>query len=256
MFPVLVQLGPYTVHAFGAFLAAGLALGALWAHHETRVRDLDAGLLPALLFDAALGMVVGGRLGYALFHAPYLWNHPDELALLWRGGLDVASGLALGAALMTARLRRHGEPLRPWADALAPGVALGQSVGAMGCLVAGCGMGRVTDAPWGVRLTHPEAAGPLLVPLHPLPLYHSLAAVTLFAVLVSLRGRLAPGQGTGILLATLGTVHLALAPLAATSQPVFGPLDSAQALAVVACITGFWILILRRPHVDRRDSRR
>lgn len=256
MFPVLLQLGPYTVHAFGAFLAAGLVAGALWTHHEAHRRGLDARLLPGLLWDAALGLVAGGRLGHALFHAPYFWDHPEEILFVWRGGLDVASGLVLGAALVARRLRGHSEPPWPWLDTLAPGVALGQSLGAMGCLMAGCGMGRVTDAPWAVRLTHPEAAGPLWVPLHPLPLYHSLAALAVFALLVALRERLAPGQGAGILLTTLGAVHLALAPLAATPQPVFGPLDSAQALAVAALITGFWILILRRPHVDRRDSSR
>ena len=90
--------------------------------------------------------------------------------------------------------RRHGLP--PWrtADVLAPGVALGQAIGRLGCFAAGCCYGRPADVPWAVTFRDVYATRtvgtPLDMPLHPTQLYESLAASLIFFVLLWL----APAQ--------------------------------------------------------------
>jgi phosphatidylglycerol:prolipoprotein diacylglycerol transferase len=74
-------------------------------------------------------------------------------------------------------------------DILALGLPLGQSVGRLGCFMAGCCYGKPTDLPWGVTFTHPETLGPLGVKVHPTQLYESFLALGVFAVLYRLRAR-------------------------------------------------------------------
>lgn len=256
MFPVLFHIGPYTLYAYGVFLAAGFLGAAGWAAHEARLRGLDAGRIPLLLLAAIFGATVGGRMGYVLLHPAFFWEHPEEILFLWRGGLLYAGGaLMSGACLLAAIGHRHPD-LWPWLDALAPAAALGEAIGRMGCLFAGCGFGPATALPWGIRLTHPEAAGPLFTPLHPTPVYFALAAIALFALLCALRERLRSRSGlaAGIFLTTWGSIQAGLLPFHETT---FANLGYARALtALIGVAIGIWICTTRRHHVDRGNSSR
>jgi phosphatidylglycerol:prolipoprotein diacylglycerol transferase len=111
---------------------------------------------------------------------------------VWYGGF--LGGLAAGLFLV----RRYRLPFWKATDAFAPGVALGQSVGRLGCFAAGCCWGDSCEQPWAV--VFPEAAAqatgvPAGVPLHPTQLYESAAALLIFLFLVWLhRRKRADGQ--------------------------------------------------------------
>ena len=89
--------------------------------------------------------------------------------------------------------RRYALPGWQTADVLAPGVAIGQSVGRLGCLAAGCCYGRAANLPWAVTFTDVDAARtvgtPLDTPLHPSQIYESLATLLIFLVLIWLAPR-------------------------------------------------------------------
>ena len=97
-------------------------------------------------------------------------------------------------------MRRHSLPLWVTCDAFAPGIVLGQAVGRVGCLLAGCCYGHPTDHPWGITFTDPIAATnvgtPLGVSLHPTQLYESFAAILILAFLLLLerKGRTFNGR--------------------------------------------------------------
>ena len=94
-------------------------------------------------------------------------------------------------------------PLWATCDAFAPGIAAGQAVGRLGCLLAGCCYGHPTDAPWGVTFTNPLAAAnvgtPLDVSLHPTQLYESVAALVILGVLLAFERRGRPFRGPNVL---------------------------------------------------------
>ena len=73
-------------------------------------------------------------------------------------------------------------------DIYAPAIALGQSVGRIGCFAAGCDYGKLTTSGWGLVFTNPyshEVSGvPLGVPLYPTQPIMSLASLTLFVILM------------------------------------------------------------------------
>ncbi|BDV01696.1 prolipoprotein diacylglyceryl transferase [Thermodesulfomicrobium sp. WS] len=256
MHPVLFHIGPYTLYAYGVFLAAGFLAAAAWAAHEARLRGLDEGRIALLLFAAVFGATVGGRMGYVLLHPAYFWENPQEMLLLWRGGLLYATGALMGGACILAAIGPRHPDLWRWLDALASAAALGEAVGRIGCLFAGCGFGPATTLPWGIRLVHPEAAGPLFVPMHPTPIYFSLLAICLFAVLCAGRDRLSrqPGTAAAVFLIVWGGVQAGLLPLQAASSA--DTLYARGFAALFYAAAGVGIFKTRRHHVDRGNSSR
>jgi phosphatidylglycerol:prolipoprotein diacylglycerol transferase len=74
------------------------------------------------------------------------------------------------------------------ADLSAPGIALGQAIGRLGCLSAGCCYGSPSHLPWAVTFTdryaYDNVGVPLNTPLHPTQLYESIATFVLFIYLM------------------------------------------------------------------------
>jgi phosphatidylglycerol---prolipoprotein diacylglyceryl transferase len=186
--PVALSLGPLQIHwygltylvAFGLFLWLGVlrtrqpqyaALG--WTR-----RDMED-----LLFYGVLGVIVGGRLGYAIFYKPghYLEN-PLEVLAVWKGGMSFHGGLlgAIGAMAWFARAR--GRPFFEVADLVAPCVPTGLASGRIGNFINGELWGRAADPalPW--AMVFPQSGSAL--PRHPSQLYQfALEGMLLFVLL-------------------------------------------------------------------------
>jgi phosphatidylglycerol:prolipoprotein diacylglycerol transferase len=99
----------------------------------------------------------------------------------------------------TVLLRRYRLETLPTFDVIAPSLALGHSIGRIGCLLAGCCWGAHCEAPWAITYSDPAAAQnvgtPLHVPLHPFPVYSSIFNLVLYLCLAALhRLRPAPGR--------------------------------------------------------------
>ena len=67
-------------------------------------------------------------------------------------------GLLVAVPMCWWYIRRNGLPLWTTFDLFAPGIALAQGVGRMGCLLGGCCWGQPTEAPWSITFTSPLAA--------------------------------------------------------------------------------------------------
>ena len=128
---------------------------------------------------AILVALVGAKVLMVLTEWSYFRAHPGEIfsfSTLMAGGVFYGGFLA---ALFFTIWYVRVQKLSFWklTDVLAPAVALGQSVGRLGCFSAGCDYGKPTTAPWGVVFTsnfaHEVAGVPLGVRLHPTQLYES-----------------------------------------------------------------------------------
>jgi phosphatidylglycerol:prolipoprotein diacylglycerol transferase len=73
------------------------------------------------------------------------------------------------------------------ADALAPGVALGQTAGIFACLLNGDSYGKPADLPWAITFTDPRAMAPLNIPLHPVEIYEIAAYFLVFLLVWATR---------------------------------------------------------------------
>ncbi|MBI3028654.1 MAG: prolipoprotein diacylglyceryl transferase [Candidatus Rokubacteria bacterium] len=190
MYPVLLDLGFYQLRSYGVFVAVAILAGIWFAAREARRKGLD----PAVVMDAAWPIVmaglVGARLYYIAFSAPaYYLAHPFEIFAVWHGGLSVHGALLGGLVAGLWHIRRRKLPFWKFADVVAPGFILGQTVGQIACLLNGDTYGRPTDLPWAITFTDPRAMAPLGVPLHPIQIYELFAYVAVFLVVWQVSGQ-------------------------------------------------------------------
>ncbi|MFA7669530.1 MAG: prolipoprotein diacylglyceryl transferase [Burkholderiaceae bacterium] len=180
--PVALKLGPVSIHWYGLMYLLGFA--AVWVLGRRRIRqgrtDLSARDLEDIIFYSVIGVVVGGRLGYALLYKPgHYLSHPLEILQVWEGGMSFHGGLiGVIVALFWYAWRRNRHFL-DIADFIVPMIPLGLAAGRWGNFMNGELWGRVTDLPWGMVFPY---AGPL--PRHPSQLYEMLLeGLLLFAFL-------------------------------------------------------------------------
>jgi phosphatidylglycerol---prolipoprotein diacylglyceryl transferase len=189
MHPDLFSIGPLTVHTYGLFVALGFAS----AIALTIKLGKDEGVPPQKVMDIAfVGIVwaiVGSRFFYVLLNPQYYIRNPLDIFKLWQGGLVFSGGLVVAVPALIWYLRRRGMPVTATADLMAPGLALGQGIGRIGCFFAGCCYGRPSDMPWSVVFTNPESLAPLHTPIHPTQLYAAGGGLLLFAVLLVIRSK-------------------------------------------------------------------
>ncbi len=183
MWPVLVSFGPFTLHTYGLLVGLGFLAGQGWFVWESRRRGWPPSFCDRLFVLILASGLVGSRLLYVLIEWSYFFQHPTEIFKIWAGGLIFYGGLFLAVLSLVFYLWRVGQAFSPVADALSPGLALGQAIGRWGCFAAGCCYGLPTQVPWAVRFTHPMSLAPLGVKLHPTQIYESFSDLLIFCVL-------------------------------------------------------------------------
>jgi phosphatidylglycerol:prolipoprotein diacylglycerol transferase len=198
--PVAFAVGPFAVRWYGLSYLAGI--GTTWWLLSRRAHALGgpaaAAWVADLVFYAAVGGVLGGRLGYILFYdLPAYLAAPWKVLAVWEGGMSFHGG-AIGFALALLWLaRRSGHGLLALGDALVPVVPLALFFGRLGNFANGELWGVPTTLPWGVVF---PLAGP--EPRHPTQIYQaSLEGLLLFLLLWWLSRRPLPrGLLTGVFL--------------------------------------------------------
>jgi phosphatidylglycerol:prolipoprotein diacylglycerol transferase len=211
--PVALSLGPVQVHWYGLTYLVAFVLFLWLAASRTRQpwhaergwtrRDAED-----LLFYGVLGVVIGGRLGYALFYKPgYYAAHPLEVLAVWKGGMSFHGGLLGVIAAMALFARRRGRTFWEVTDLIAPCVPVGLASGRIGNFINGELWGRAADPslPW--AMVFPQSGS--TVPRHPSQLYQfALEGLLLFAVLWWFSRRPRPeGMVSGLFLVGYGVLR-------------------------------------------------
>lgn len=182
MDPVLLRIGPLQVHWYGLMYLLGFA--AAYVLGRLRARQPHSPLSMLLLSDAvfygALGVVLGGRIGYVLFYQTAAWlADPALLLRVWEGGMSFHGGLVGVMVALWWFARAHDIRWLALMDFSAPLIPVGLAAGRLGNFINGELWGRVTDVPWG--MVFPEAGTALR---HPSPLYEGFfEGMVLFVLL-------------------------------------------------------------------------
>jgi phosphatidylglycerol:prolipoprotein diacylglycerol transferase len=256
MFPELFRIGNFPINTYGVLLALAF-LAALLVSARLGARD---GLPRERIYDLGLWMLLAALVGSKVL---MLWTEPSyaedpthllSLDFLRSGG--VFYGGLIGATLTGYLLARYyGLPWWKTADAFAPGIALGQAIGRLGCFAAGCCWGKPTSLPWGVRFTplgHEITGVPLDVHLHPTQLYESAATLLIFIFLLWLhRHKRFSGQVILFYAVLYGITRFAVEFLRDDPRgdiaglTTLTGLSTSQLISLIVGIGALFILILR-----------
>jgi phosphatidylglycerol:prolipoprotein diacylglycerol transferase len=188
--PILISIGSFHLPTYGVLLVLAILGGIYTAMRLGRRVGLDSAVILDFCTWMILVALVGAKILMVVTDWSYYRDNPREIFSV---STFLAGGVFYGgflAALFFTIWYVWVQKLSFWklADVLAPGVALGQSVGRLGCFSAGCEYGKPTNAPWGVVFTsnfaHELTGVPLGVRLHPAQIYESIATFVIFGLLV------------------------------------------------------------------------
>ena|SRR3990167_6240663 len=180
--PVAFHVGTWPVYWYGLMYLLGFMGGwglLSWRLHRD-ARGFTQEQLSDIIFYAALGVIIGGRVGYMVFYDAWgLVLSPWLLFQIWKGGMSFHGGLLGVLAAMWLYARKIHQPFLALTDFIAPIVPLGLAAGRLGNFINGELWGRVTNVPW--AMVFPDG-GP--APRHPSQLYEmALEGVLLFVIL-------------------------------------------------------------------------
>ncbi|MCL4746691.1 MAG: prolipoprotein diacylglyceryl transferase [Burkholderiaceae bacterium] len=246
--PIALAIGPLAIRWYGlmylvAFLAFFL-LGRMRILRSAQGAAVTVRELEDLLFFGALGVVIGGRLGYVLFYKPgdYLSN-PLEILAVWQGGMAFHGGLLGVIAATWLYCRRRGKDFWRVIDFVAPLVPLGLAAGRMGNFINGELWGRASNLPW--AMVFPQAGD--AIARHPSQLYQFAGEGVLLFVLLwrfSARKR-ARGVVSGAFLVGYGALRFA-AEFAREPDAFLGVLGlgmtMGQWLSLPMIVAGVWLM--------------
>lgn len=244
MNPIVGTIGGYPIYAFTILVNLGLAAGLVLAAHLASRRAVA--MIPFL--DVALVVLaaaaVGARVQYVLVHWHEYAARPVNAINVWEGGLALPGAVTAGALAAWPALRRARLPVGRCLDAAVPGLALGQAIGRLGCVAAGCSFGLpLPDDASLPRLLLPDASGTLAVRF-PSQLFEAGGELVLALVLVSLwRRRLAPGTVACAYLVGYSLLRALAEPFRGDST-YWGGVPLAQWWALAALLVGT-VLLLR-----------
>jgi phosphatidylglycerol---prolipoprotein diacylglyceryl transferase len=203
--PVALQIGPLVIRWYALAYIVGL-FGGLWYAKSLARKDAHWGAiqrptaedLDDLLLWATLGVILGGRLAYAIFYQPsYFMEKPIEILSIWSGGMSFHGGLAGATLAIYVFAKRKGLPVLSMFDLIATVAPIGLLLGRIANFINAELWGRTTDVAWGVIFPN---AGPIA--RHPSQLYEAateglLLLIVLF-ILVQRSGYHRPGFLTGV----------------------------------------------------------
>jgi len=137
--------------------------------------QLPGELIFDFVFWVVMSGIIGCRIFYILLNLSFFVENPMEIVMIHHGGLAWQGGVVTGIAAALIFMRVKKLPVLKTLDLVAPYIALGQSIGRVGCFLNGCCYGK--PLAWGIYFPVHQAQ------LHPTQLYDSLGLLILFFVL-------------------------------------------------------------------------
>ena len=242
---VIFAIGPLKIRWYGLMYVIGFLLAWWLARRRSRRDDspITADQVDDLIFYGMLGVILGGRIGYALVYATeQLFSDPLYLLKITEGGMSFHGGLAGVLIAMWLYGRKLGLTMWRMTDFVAPIVPLGLGFGRIGNFINGELWGKPTDVAWGFMVNGQV--------LHPSQLYESaLEGFVLFALLWWYSAKLRPYMAvSGMFLLLYGVfrffVEFYRVPDAHLSYLAMGWVTMGQILSVPMIAVGATMLFM------------
>ena len=185
-----LDLGPLKLNAYGAMIALGV-VAAVWLGGK-RLAARGIGTTDDMSAIAMWGVpfgVVGARLYHVITDWQLFRDNPGAIVQIWKGGLGIWGGIALGTLVGIVVARKRGLPVGLLLTCVAPALPLAQSIGRWGNWFNQELFGRPTTLPWGLEVsasTAQSAGYAAGTQFHPTFLYESIACLLLCGALIVL----------------------------------------------------------------------
>ena len=264
MFPKLFEYHWLVVHSYGLLLALAFIIGLYISAKAASQEHLDKAKIYDLGLYIAISSLLGAKLMLFVTDFEYYSQNPGEvfsLATLRSGGVYYG-GFILAVIVGISFTRYQRLPVWKVADIFSPGIALGQSIGRLGCFAAGCCYGKPTKLPLGVIFQDPyshETVGvPLMIPLHPTQLYEAAWNAIIFVILwLSLKSKKFDGQVFIFYLVLYSPVRFLIEFLRGDADRGFlfnGLLSTSQFISLALLVVAGMLFLILKPAVQEKSA--
>jgi len=241
--PTIAEFGSFSIGWHGVLMFLGIVVGVVLTLRLAK----KAGIAEDTIITGAILGVVLGLIGARLVHVIDSWEiySKDLVKILafHEGGLAWYGGLIGGIVAVVIYSRVKKFSLGRFADAAAPGVILGLSIGRIGCTINGDAAGTPTSLPWGIVYTHPDSFAPLWVATHPAPVYEILWNLAVVGVLLWLRGKIRPDGSIFLVMLATYSFGRFIISWARDEAAVLGPLHQSHIISLVLFVVAVGLLI-------------
>ena len=217
MSPYLGVIAGYPIPVFAVALDAGLLCGLAVTLNLCRRRGIASHRTLDVAILVLLAALAGSRVWYVAAHWADYVGSPLAIFAVWEGGLALPGAVLFGALATPFAARALRLPTPAIADAGAVGAPLGQAIGRLGCIPAGCAAGKPVEELWAglPALTLPDATG-ALAPRFPSQPIEAAAELLLAGVVWWIWRRGArPGACAWLYLVGYGLLRVAAQPFRA-----------------------------------------
>ncbi len=243
MNPVLLSIGSLEIRWYGICVALAIVTVAYWTYLQAKkgAKVSQDQILTGVIIGTLCG-IIGARLVHVIDEWGYYSNHMDQI--IGGAGLAIYGGI-LGAALGLFVYSKFSNFKALYLfDVMAPGIALAQIVGRLGCLINGCCHGVACDLAWAVTYTHPNSyAESLNVPFHPVQLYEMIFLLILAIALILLKKKIRFIGSQFLMYFGCYSLFRIAVGFIRENQEVFGGLVQSQVIGIIVAVVCFSGLI-------------
>lgn len=249
--PVALDLGFLQIHWYGLMYLLAFAGGWFYGVYRAKTREpWNSEMVGDLLFYVAMGVILGGRIGYILFYdLPHYLASPLDVFKVWQGGMSFHGGLIGVTVAMLVFAKNTKQSLFQVADFVAPLVPIGLLTGRIGNFINGELWGKTTDSALGMWVYDPFIQQ--TVQKYPTQLLEALLeGVVLFLILAwySKKPR-TPGSVAGLFLVGYGvfrfTVEFWRVPDVQLGYLLWGWVTMGQILSLPMIIIGLLLMLYK-----------
>ncbi len=243
--PVLISLGPLTIHWYGALFAAAILSGLQVVKWMYTTENKPVETLDTLLMYVVFGIIIGARLGHCFFYDPqYYLANPLKIIAIWEGGL-ASHGGGLGVIIAIAFYVRKYKVNFLWLlDRLAIGTAVFGVFVRCANFINSEILGKETDVPWAIVFARIDN-----IARHPAQLYEAIAYFLIFILLITIykvkKEKTPHGYLLGIFLVLTFTARF-LIEMVKEKQAAYSAdiaLNTGQMLSIPFLIAGIALII-------------
>ena len=264
MYPILFQIGPFTISSFGMMMVVAFLLGNYLLRKDVIADGYDPILAEDITFRAAIGGIIGAKIYYLIETIPTGQAADNINGLIeiiagiftlsggriagciqnFGAGLVFLGGLMGGMAAVSWYVYRNKLNWFKVADWVAPVLILGHGIGRIGCFLVGDDYGIPSNLPWACAF--PQGLPPTNELVHPTQLYEMAAYFTIFVYLrYSKRIQHFAGELIFKYLILGGFARFMIEILRTNTKYYFG-LSGAQYLSIIMMIIGAYQIWKRR----------
>ncbi|MEO0161473.1 MAG: prolipoprotein diacylglyceryl transferase [candidate division WOR-3 bacterium] len=190
MRPLLIKVDGLGIPSYGTMLVISFLVALFLVKREAKKHNIPPVLIENLAFWLMVGVIIGGRILYVVFH-PTEFQDVTSIFAIWNGGMMFFGGFIGAFIAGFLYIKKQNLPVLLLSDMVSPSIALGEFFTRIGCFLNGCCFGLPTHLPWGVHFPRGSFAyrAGFDCPIHPTQLYSSLFGLFLFFFLQRLLRR-------------------------------------------------------------------